>query len=48
VPATHAGNALQQVVVSSVDRFGIESARLALRPERVGSIAPPAGKSSTP
>jgi hypothetical protein len=49
VPATHAGKALQQVVVSSVDRFGVESARLTLRPEHVGSMASvPAGKSAAP
>ena len=49
VPTIHAGSALQQVVVSSVDRFGIESARLTLRPERVGPIAPISnGKSATP
>jgi uncharacterized lipoprotein YddW (UPF0748 family) len=39
VPAMHAGSALQQIVLSSVDRFGIESARLTLRPERAGSSA---------
>ncbi len=31
LPVMHVGKALQQVVVSSVDRFGIESARLTLR-----------------
>jgi uncharacterized lipoprotein YddW (UPF0748 family) len=49
VPATHAGKALQQVVVSSVDRFGVESARLTLRPERAAAGAPsPSGRSVSP
>lgn len=32
VPSVHAGKALQQVVLSSVDRFGVESARVTLVP----------------